>query len=1022
MKKDLLKFFIFLMFCSFQSYAQEKTVTGRVTSAEDGIPLPGVSVKIKGSEKGTSTAPDGNYSIRVSQGQTLIFSFIGTQSQEIPVGTSNVLNVSMRADSRSLNEVVVTALGVKQDRRSLGYAVQEISSDVLARTNQTNPLNALKGTAAGVQITSGGGAAGAGSRIQIRGVNSLNPSANNQPLFVVDGIPISNNTDQFGLDPNNRSGGDTFQNTNRAADINPDDIETVSILKGPAASVLYGLRAANGAVVITTKSGKAGKTSFNYKASYSFDDVARTPSIQTRFGNGNNNAFVPSLNSWGPVIDSSLPVYNPYDLFFKTGNQLQNSFTFSGGSEKATYFTSISNLDQKGVVPNSDFGKTSIRIAGTLSASDKFKFEGSANYINSGGKNPRAGTASGVISYLIRHTNTVDPLDYLNPDVTQKVYNASIDNPFYFSENAFLKDNVNRLLGNVGVDYTANKWLSFNYKVGIDHYTDFRTAYVESGLILSSRLGSMAEQRIGYTEINSNFFAKAVKDFGNKWIGNFLLGHSYTHIKKSDISLNGAQAIVPNFESINNYNVYTTTTYPGERNIIGVFADAKFSYDNTVFLDLTARNDWSSTLPKSNRSFFYPSVSLAYVFSETLGLSDNPIMNFGKLRLSYAEVGKDADPYQVGTYYSTLQAFSGVSGVRRDIRVGSENLRPERTKGLEFGGEFKFLRDKISLDANYAITNSIDQIVPVPVSYASGFDINVTNAGKIRNRSLELILSADIISKNDFRWSMNANWARTKGRVLAMPPGVNEIIFNPESPWVKQIIKTGGRPGDWYGWPMLRVDDKDSEYYGQLIIGPTGIPGITTDLAKNYLVGNAYPDWTGGLGSTLSYKGASLSFLFNFRKGGDVFDIARRLRYETGIGAETELRNTLVVFKGVKNIGTAAAPVYVPNDIPATIDQAFYNATYSYRLSSENNGLQDGSWVRLQNVSLSYSLPASLLKRTFIKSASVSVTGNNLWVSTPFVGFDPESSTYGAGSNAVGYVGTGIPATRSFFMGLNVNF
>ncbi|MGX5691162.1 SusC/RagA family TonB-linked outer membrane protein [Arcticibacter tournemirensis] len=1020
MKKWLLLVSLGLFFLPDLT-AQQRRVTGKVTAAEDGTPLPGVSVKVKGSNAGTSTAADGSYSINVNQGQVLVFSFVGATTLERAVGTSNVMNVALRSDARALNEVVVTALGVRQDRRSLGYAVQEISSSDIAASNQANPLNALKGRATGVQITSGGGAAGAGSRIQIRGVNSLNPSANNQPLFVIDGIPISNNTDQFGIDPNTRAGGDVFQNTNRAADINPEDIETISILRGPAASVLYGLRAANGAIVITTKSGKAGVTSCNYKVSYSFDDVATVPPIQTTFGNGNNNAFVSSVNTWGPKIDPSLPVYNPYDLFFKTGNQLQNSFTFSGGNEKATYFTSISNLDQAGVVPNSSYGRTSIRIAGTLKASDKFKFDGSANYINSGGSNPRTGVNSGAINYLMRHTNTADPSDYLMADGSQKVYNSGIDNPFYFAENAYLKDNVNRILGNIGVDFTANKWLSFNYKAGIDHYTDFRSAYIEQGLIVN-RQGAMTEQRVSYNEINSNFIAKAVKDFNEKWTGTFLLGHSFTNIKQTNVSMNGTQAIAPNFESINNYSVYTTTTYPGEKNIIGVFADAKIGYDNTLYLDLTARNDWSSTLPKSNRSFFYPSASLSYVFSETLGLSDNPVMNFGKLRFSYAEVGKDADPYQIGMYYSTLQAFDGIGGVRREVRVGSENLRPERTKGLEMGGEFKFLRDRVSLDANYAITNSIDQIVPVPISFGSGFDVYVTNAGKIRNRSLELQVNASLINKRDLRWSVNANWARTKGRVLAMPEGVKEIIFNPESPWVKQIIKEGGRPGDWYGWPLLRVNSPGDPNDGQLIIGANGLPSITSVLADNYLVGNAYPDWTGGVGSSLIYKGIALSFLFNFRKGGDVFDISRRQRYETGIGAETELRNASVIFKGVKNTGTADNPVYVRNDIPATIDQTFYNASFNYRLASENNGLQDGSWVRLQNVSLSYNLPKSVLGKTFIKSASLSVTANNLWVSTPFVGFDPEGSTYGAGSNAVGYVGTGVPTTRSFFMGLNVNF
>ena len=1009
--------FLSMVFWSLHVLAQPQLIRGSVTSAEDGSPLPGVSVTIKGESTATSTDANGNYSIRASQGQVLVFTFIGTTTQERTVGTAGQIDVVLSRDTKALSEVVVTALGVRQDRRSLGYSVQEIRSEDITSTNQPNVLNALKGQATGVQITSAGGAAGAGARIQIRGINSLNPSANNQPLFIIDGIPVSNNTDQFG-----GAGGDQFQNTNRFSDINPDDIESMTILKGPAASVLYGLRAANGAIVITTKSGKAGKATFNFKTSYSFDDVRKTPPIQTTYGNGNNGALVSSVNTWGPRIEPGTSVYNPYDQFFKTGHMAQQSLTFSGGNENATYFTSIARADQTGVVPNSNYDRTSIRLSGTLKATDQLKFDASANYINSGGKNPRTGVGSGTIFYLMRHTNTVDVTDYLNPDGTQKVYNAALQNPFYFSENSFLKDNVNRILGTIGTEYTPLSWLSVNYKAGIDHYTDERSAYNETGLLITP-LGSMTQSSQGYTEINSNLIVRATKDLTDKWGLNALVGHTFTNIKRTSLSSAGTQAIVPGLESINNYTVYTTTSFPSERNIIGVFADLKASYNNTLFLGVTGRNDWSSTLPKNNRSFFYPSASIAYVFSETLGLSENPIINFGKLRASYAEVGKDADPYQIGSYYSTLQAFSGVSGIARNLNFGADDLRPERTKGLEFGGEFRFFRDKISLDANYAITNSIDQIVPVPISFASGFDLFVTNAGEIRNRSLEFLVDASIINKTDFKWNVKANWARTKGRVLSMPPGVNEITFNPETPWLKQIIKTGGRPGDWYGWPYLRVQDESSPYHGQLILnGTTGLPGVTTVLADNFLVGNAYPDWTGGLGSNLSYKGVNLSFLFSFRKGGDVFDITRWQRYVTGIGAETELRNAQVIFKGVKNVGTATTPQYVPNDIPVVIDQAFYNNAFAYRLASENNGFQDASWIRLQNISLSYDLPRSILGNTRIKSASVSVTGNNLWVSTPFVGFDPESSTYGAGSNAIGYVGTGIPTTRSFFLGLNVNF
>jgi len=1017
MKKFTFLIFLMLCFWAGNLMAQTRTITGKVTSADDNSPIPGVSVAIKGTNTGVVTDINGNYTVKASNGQVLSFSFVGTQPVERTIGAASTINVQLKTDTKNLNEVVVTALGIKKSKRSLGYQAQEHDAAQITESNQTNPINALKGKLAGVQITSAGGAAGSGTRIQIRGINSLSPSANNQPLFVIDGIPVSNNTDQFG-----GSGGDSFQNANRFSDINPDDIESLTVLKGPAASALYGLRAGNGAIIITTKSGKAGKPSFNYKTSYSFDDVVNTPPIQTTYGHGNLGADVPlNLNTWGPPIQAGQPVYNPYDLFFKTGHMLQNTFSTSGGNDKATYYTSFDNAHQTGTVPNSTYNKNSFRINTSLRASEKFKFDATANYINTNSINPRTGVSSGAIYYLMKHTNSIDPSDYLNPDGTQKVYTASIDNPFYFSQAAYLKTNVNRIIGTLGFDYTPTNWLDINYKVGLDHYTDFRQAYIEKGLIVS-RLGSMDEQRLSYNEVNSNFIAKATKQFNNKWSGSLLVGQAYTNIRGTSLVTNASQAIVDKFISINNYSVYSPSGSSNDKNIWGVFGEANLSYDRTVYLDITGRNDWSSSLPKNNRSFFYPSASLSYIFTETLGMQDNPIFNFGKLRVSYAAVGKDTDPYQIGQYYTTVQAFNGVSGIRQVSTIGDANLRPERNSGPEFGGEFHFLRDRITLDANYAITYSTDQIVPVPVSYASGYSVYVTNSGKIRNNSLELLLNATAVKRKNFQWDINANWSQTKGRVLSMPPGISEIAFQPATPWVKEIIKTGGRPGDFYGWPYLRVDDPNSQYNGQLIMDGNGFPSVTSNLANNFLVGNAFPDWIGGLGSNIKYKNFGFNFQFSFRKGGKVFDISRYQRYVTGIGAETQLRNVAVVYKGVVNTGTTAAPVYTPNNKVVNITQSAFSNLYEYEVATENNGFEDASWIRLQNVGLSYNLPKTLLGKTFIKSATLSVTANNLWVSTPFIGFDPESSTYGAASNSVGYVGTGIPAARSIFMALNVNF
>ncbi len=1030
MTKFLLTLFLLSVLLSQQLLAQTRNVTGQVTSADGNSPIPGVNVVVKGSSTGTVTNGEGQYSIQAEPGSTLVFSYIGYVTEEVPVGQTGPVNVPLVTDIMTLNEVVVTSFGIAKEKRALTYTVQEVKGETLTETNQPNALNALRGRLAGVNVTSAGGAPGAGTNIVIRGINSLNPNADNQPLFVIDGIPISNNTNTFG-----GNGSDNFQNTNRAADINPNDIASISVLKGPAASALYGLRAANGAIIITTKSGQAGKARLDFKTTYSFDDVARRPPMQTIYGNGNGGRFyfpnaqgvnVPTFNTFGPPIRGNTQVYDVWDEVFRTGHQFQNSLTYSGGNEKATFFTSVSSLNQTGVVPNSKYSRITTKLAGTLKASDKFSVNGSASYIKSGGTNPGGGVSNGVIFYAMQHTNTADIGDYRNPDGSQQIYNAAIDNPLYFAENSYLSDDVNRFIGYVGADYTPADWLTVNYKIGLDQYSDFRERVSAPGLLIS-RLGTITEQRIGYRELNSNFLITGQRSFGEDFNGSLLLGNQLTHIRTTDLSATGNEYIVSGFTSINNLTAYTTRNFPTERTIIGFFADAKLDWRRTLYLNLTARNDISSTLPEANRSFFYPSVSLGFVFTEPFGLESNPVFNYGKIRTSYAEVGKDASPYQTGIYYQTYPAFGNVAGARASTTFGSENLRPERTKGFEVGLELQFLRNRVGLDAAYAIQNSIDQIVPVPVSYATGYDVYVTNAGQIQNRSIELLLNAKIMERGSFSWNTSLNWSRVRGEVLSMPPGVSEIVFNPETPWVKQIIREGGRPGDWYGWRYSRVEDRSSPYYGQLVIMSDGLPDVNNNyrgrpLAESDLIGNAFPDWTGGINNSIAWKGFNLSFLFSFRKGGEVFDIARWRRYFTGTGAETELRYKEVIFKGVKNTGTLDNPQYVPNDIPVEITpENLYRDAFNYRLAAENNGFQDASWIRLQNITLGYNLPGSLIGRTPFRNIGVSVSANNLWVTTPFVGFDPEASTYGSGSNAYGYVGTNVPTTRSIYFGLNLS-
>lgn len=1028
MKKRLSIIFLIMMSCTSMLFAQSRTVRGVVTSSEDGDPLPGVSVLIKGTSTGTVTGMDGEYSITVpSDDAVLVFTFIGFRKIERTVGTQSNIEIRMDPFVESLSEVVVTAFGVRQEKKGLGYPIQEVGTREIMETNQPNALNALRGRVAGVNITSSSGAPGAGSNIIIRGVNSLDPGASNQPLFIIDGIPVSNETNITG-----GRGGSNFSNTNRIADLNPDDIETMTILKGPSAAVLYGLRAANGAVVITTKSGKSGATVFNFRTSYSIDEVGRRPPMQDRYLRGTQGVYNPTdYRADGPPAGPNDVMTNQWDEIFNTGSQFQNGLTFSGGTDKATFYGSVSRLDQTGVVPNSNFDRTTIKIAGSLQASERLRLEGSATYINSNGINPRMGVGgAGVISYASRYAPDVNMQDYITPDGLPIRYSNQLENPFFFAENAYQEEAVNRFLGNMSADYKLTDWLSVNYRAGIDQYTDNRFIVTTPRVLIGAGgNGSISEQNIGYQEINSNLLITADRRISDD-IGMVLsVGNQVTTINTQSLTGSGTNFVIPDFISVNNLSQYTVRSFPSRRSIIGVFADARFDYKQTFFLNLTGRNDWSSTLPLANRSFFYPSVSASYIFTETLNLNSQRWLSYGKIRGSFAEVGKDANPYLIGNYYSTLAPFRGAVGVVRNNSIGSEELRPERTRGVEVGIDFGMLNNRLRIDANYAVQTSIDQIVPIPVSRATGFTNFVINAGSIRNRIIELVVEGDIIQKGNFTWSSTLNWSRLRGRVLELPEGLDQIVFQPETPWVKQRIQPGGRPGDWYGWPLTRVEDPSSPAHGQLVI-VNGYPDVNSGrpLSEDSYIGNAFPDWEGGWNNAIRYKNWGLSWLFTFRKGGHVFDINRRMRYgqvggEAPTGGETELRNRLVVFDGVVNTGTPENPTWTPNtqEVPIGVNE-FYAQAFRYRLASEFNGFQEATWLRLQNVALTYSLPQTILDRIPFSNVTASVTGNNLWMTTPFIGFDPEQSAYGPGSNVFGYVGTNVPATRSVYFGLNLTF
>ncbi|MDZ7900401.1 MAG: SusC/RagA family TonB-linked outer membrane protein [Arcicella sp.] len=1021
MNQKLLRM-LYLIICVIWTsnlMAQDRQISGKV-SDEKGT-LPGVNVSVKGTTRGTVTSADGTYKITVPNNGTLVFSTVGYDRKESVIGSQSVVDIMLKESLNELDEITVTAFGRETEKRSLGYSVQTIKSSVLKESGEPNIVNALQGRIAGAIINSAGGQPGGGTNIILRGITSLGSGADNQPLFVVDGIIISNSTFAGNSLPsagsNSPGNSEQFSNTNRAADINPDDIESVNVLKGAGATALYGQRASNGVIIITTKKGKSGKSQINYSFQTGWDNVLKTPAIQTAYGQGFTGEWRNPANfrnrtvfwEWGPQKQSYDPSFDNFRTFFKTGVRTSHDLSFSGGTEKAQFYTSLSNLNQNGIVPNSDFRRTSVRLNGSLRASEKLNITSSVNFINSDGTFQTQGDKS-IFSALSFYSPSFDVNNYLNADGTENDFtNGVIDNPRFMAEMSSLKSSVNRVIGDVSLNYSFNSWLSAKYQATMDYLGENRSRYVPNTLDAGTQVnGYLSEETRTFRELNSFFFLNAVHNFTPDLKGSFMVGNQITDIVGTNLSVRGENFVLPGFVDLTNAtNFFTSKTRPNSYRQIGVFGEAKLDYKDQLYLTITGRNDWASSLPVENRSFFYPSVNLGWVFTETFKNSPT-FLNYGKLRGSWAQVGKSADAYQSGTYFGQTPGFpfGAVPGFRRSSGVGDINLQPERTTTMEFGLDLAFLKNRITVDASYFTMDSDRQIFAVQVPNSSGFATYTTNAGLIRNNGIELLVTGKIIDSKNLKWETSINWSRLRNTVKSMPPNLSEITYFEAFRRAALRIVEGGSMGDLYG------RDYNRNANGEVLIGTNGFPSIDYTQYKKF--GNALPDFQAGMTNTISYSGLSLSVLMDWRSGGTVVDMAETNTIRNGISRLTQTRYEQVVFNGVRADGSV-------NTTPVIIDQNFYR-TASQFPDYQATVMQDGSWFRVRNASLSYRLPQKMLNKLPFSNVRLNVTGNNLFLSTPFRGYDPENLTFGSGDNRIGFVGRNTPSTRSFMVGVNVTF
>lgn len=1052
MKKHLFYLFWLLMPISVQ--AQMKAVTGKVTSPEN-EPLPGVNILIKGTNIGTTTNSDGEYSISVPGSSSIIvFSFIGYKTEQLPAGDAGVLNVALKADLVNLNEVVVTANAIVREKKELGYAVSTVNGTELIKARDPNLLNSMAGRIAGVRISQQSGTVGGSTKVMIRGANSI--SSASEPLFVVDGIPISNSSFNNSETDAVTGGVDVG---NRAGDINPDDVESMTVLKGAAASALYGSRARNGVIVITTKRGKPGskKTNISVNSSFRSDKVLRTPKQQDIYAQGVLGVYNNQVgNGWGPkisdiqgqVVDYKGELATPHAYsdnwgkFFVTGHTMINSIAIDGATETGDYRVGYTNLKQAGTVPGSELSRHTIALNGGTKIGKKITSRAWANYVRttSDGRPAQGSNTENILATILTGVPaTVDINELKNnlyatpaqavPDGWTGDLARSIDlngvqnNPYWVTTFNKFSNSVDRIFGGTSLSYDPTSWLNFTGRVGTDFFTENRRNVTRKGT--RGRLNGQFETNdIFERELQTDLIASVTHKLTESWSFKGIVGHQFNQrtVRRSRILSQGLN--IDQLYTFANAQSNVASNFSSKKEIYGTYADVSFDYRNYLFLNVTGRNDWSSTLPVQNNSYFYPSASVSFVLTEAfpnLGIVKNDILSYAKIRANYANVGSDEDPYQLAfTYnpltqandiytFNILYPIGGASAFGATNVLPPTNLKPQRQTSYEIGTELKFLGGRVGLDFTWYKSINYDQIISIAVPQSTGYSSKRLNIGEISNNGVEAMLTVTPIkSASGFRWDAAFNFNKNKNKVESLAPGLEELILTSGDGFGIFVVARPGQTFNIQGVGWLRDPD------GNLIINET--TGLRTPGARKTL-GNIYPDWTLGINNSFSYKGFDLNFLVDIRKGGVINSQTVSIIREAGMSAETAVndRKPIIDPGVIKN----ADGTFRPNDVPVASMEQYWSQLDNTN-SPESNTF-DASYTKLREVRLAYNLPKTLVNRTPFGNISVGVEGRNLWIIKSHVPhIDPESNVLGTGLIGEGLERGSIPSTRS--VGANLRF
>ncbi|SOD20043.1 SusC/RagA family TonB-linked outer membrane protein [Pedobacter xixiisoli] len=1041
MKKLLQSLFVLLFVC-VAGYAQAQTVTGKVTSADDNLPIPGVSVKVKGASGGVATDAKGSFTIIAAKGTTLIFSSIGFATQEVTVGSGPV-NVQLASDSKQLSEIVVTAMGLSRQSSAVGYSTTKVDPNKLLQKSEPDMLKSLQGKVAGVDIRTSQGTPGAATRIQIRGNSSF--FGDNQPLIVVDGIPYSN--DQI-TTSSQTSGGGAY--SSGLGNLDPNDIASMQILKGSAAGALYGSRASNGVILITTKSGSGSyqnqPVSATFKSSASVENVANLPSYQNSYGAGSNFTYSNSNGSWGPAFSAlttipTWPAYAnyfgtatiPYQAYpnnvkdlFRTGSVFENSISITGGGANSSVALTASRLSQDGYVDNAGYNRTSLGAGGKTTTKFGLSLGANLSYTKSNqnggvfGENQVDGAASQFARTLFLARNWDLNLPYENNETPNG--GGQFDNPRWSARHNTVDTQEERFITNFNADIKVYKWITAVFRMGGNIHSLNRRQITDIGSRAAEGLGRLVTDNYRKQEIESTVLLNFDPKIDNDFTLTGTLGFNSNSRKTSRQLNTGNRFITPGIFTLKNTSQQEfSNDNISNRRLYGAFGEATVGYKNYAFLTFTGRNDWSSTLPASNRSYFYPSVSGSFVFSEALKM-DSKILDYGKIRAGYAKVGRDASPYSLADVFVIGTNFMGQSTASIDGTSNDPLLKPEFTKELEIGTNLSFLKSRLTLDLAWYDKKSTNLIAPISTPASSGFDSYYTNFGAISNKGVEVELTGIPVKSNNFSWSITGVFTKNKNIVTELTNGVTRLPLA----GVLTTIAPYAEVGMPYGY--LRGSRSLRDAAGNLLIDSS--TGMLIEDTEQGMVGNPNPDYKLGITNAFKYKNFTLGVLFDMTKGGDLYSVTISSLLGRGVTTDTEDRLKSWVIPGVYGDPNTKAPILdgngntIPNITRITTNDLYFGNTFAVNSSTEWN-VYDATVYRLREVTLGYTFPKSMFRKLPIGSLNLSLSARNLWYIAPNVpkgsNFDPETNSFGA-TNVQGIELSAAPTTRRYGVNLSVTF